>query len=89
MTIGQVIEIGPFNSPLFRMLLGMGVVRAVLRGERIEGRLNAIDKMVIAWGAWVVVASFFHVFAPGSGPVFALGAVYNVVLVYFLMRAGS
>jgi hypothetical protein len=61
-------------------------VRALLRGERIEGRLNAIDKMVIAWGTWVFLASFFHEFTPGSGPVFALGAIYNVALPYFLMR---
>jgi hypothetical protein len=86
MTIGQVIAIGPFNFPLFRVLLGLGVVRVVFRGERIEGRLNAIDKMVLAWGVWVFFASFFHAFTPGSGPVFALGAVYNVALPYFLMR---
>lgn len=86
MTIGQVLEIGPFNFPLFRMLLGLGVLRVLLRRERFEGPLNAIDKMIIAWGAWVIVASFFHVFAPGSGPIFALGAVYNVALIYFLMR---
>jgi hypothetical protein len=86
MTIGQVIEIGPFNFQLFRALLALGVVRVLLRGERIEGRVNAIDKLVTAWGAWVFLASFFHEFAPGSGPVFALGAVYNVALPYFLMR---
>lgn len=86
MTIGQVIQIGPLNFQLFRALLAFGVVRVVLRGERNEGRLNDIDKMVIAWGAWVFLASFFHEFAPGSGPVFALGAVYNVALPYLLMR---
>jgi len=86
MTVGQVIQIGPFNFQLFRMLLGLGVMRVVFRGERIEGGLNAIDKLVIAWGAWVFLASFFHKFAPGSGPVFALGAFYNVALPYFLLR---
>jgi hypothetical protein len=86
MTIGQVIVIGPLNFPLFRMLLGFGVVRVVLRGERIQGRLNAIDKMVIAWAFWVFLASFFHKFTPGSGPIFALGAGYNVALPYFLLR---
>lgn len=86
MTIGQVIEIGPFSFPLFRMLLGLGVVRVVLRGERIQGRLNAIDKMMIAWGSWIVLASFFHRFGPGSGPIYALGTTYNMWLFYFLTR---
>jgi hypothetical protein len=86
MTIGQVIEVGPFNFQLFRVLLAFGAARVLLHGERIRGRLNSIDKLVLAWGAWVFFASFFHRFAPGSGPVFALGAVYDVVLIYFLMR---
>jgi hypothetical protein len=86
MTLGQVIKIGLFNFQLFRMLLGLGVIRVMLRGERIQGRLNSIDRMVIAWGAWVLFASLFHKFSPGSGPVYALGYVYNVTLPYFLFR---
>ncbi|MGB7564554.1 MAG: hypothetical protein WBM08_07350 [Prochlorococcaceae cyanobacterium] len=86
MTIGQVIVIGIFNFNLFRILLAVGVVRVVLRGEHIQGRLNTIDKMLIAWGTWVLLASFFHKFTPGSGPVYALGAVYNALLPYFLLR---
>ena len=80
------MKIGLFNFPIFRMLLGLGAMRVLLRGERIRGRLNSIDKMVIAWGAWVIVASLFHEFTPGSGPVYALGAVYNMMLPYFLFR---
>jgi hypothetical protein len=86
MTMGQVIEIGQFDFHLYRMLLAFGVVRVLLRGEHIQGRLNAIDKMLIAWGTWMFLASFFHKFTPGSGPVYALGQVYNVVLPYFLFR---
>lgn len=86
MTIGQVILIGPFTFPLFRMVLAFGATRVLLRGERIRGRLNAIDKMVIAWAIWVFLSSFFHKFTPGSGPIFALGAGYNVILPYFLLR---
>lgn len=86
MTIGQVMEIGPFNFNIFRILLGFGVIRVVVKGEHINGRLNAIDKMVLAWGVWVFLASFFHKFTPGSGPVFAMGAIYNMALPYFLLR---
>jgi hypothetical protein len=86
MTIGQVLEIGPFDFPLFRILLGLGFIRVILRKEHIAGSFNTIDKLIVAWAAWVVVASFFHKFQPGSGPIFALGTIYNVLLIYFLMR---
>ena len=84
--MGQVIKIGPFNFHLFRMLLAFGVVRVLLRGEHIQGRLTGIDKLVIIWSTWIFFASFFHKFTPGSGPIFALGAAYNIVLPYFLFR---
>ena len=86
MTMGQVIEIGPFNFQLFRMLLAFGVVRVLFRGERIQGGLTTVDKLVIVWGTWIFLASFFHKFTPGSGPVYALGSVYNMILPYFLFR---
>ena len=87
LTMGQVITIGPFNFHLFRVLLGFGIARVIIRNERIKGGLNNIDKLVIAWGAWVLLASLFHKFTPGSGLVFSLGAVYNATLPYFLFRA--
>ncbi len=86
MTIGQFIIIGTFSFPVFRMLLGLGAVRVLVRGERIQGRLNTIDKLVITWALWVFLAGFFHRFTPGSGPIYALGAGYNVVLPYLLLR---
>ncbi|WP_159816297.1 hypothetical protein [Cyanobium sp. Copco_Reservoir_LC18] len=48
--------------------------------------MNSIDKLVIAWAFWVVFAGFFHKFTPGSGPVYALGTVYNATVPYFLFR---
>jgi hypothetical protein len=86
MTMGQVIEIGPFSFQLFRMLLAFGVLRVLFRGERIQGGLTTVDKLVIVWGIWIFLASFFHKFTPGSGPVYALGSVYNMILPYFLFR---
>ena len=86
MTMGQGINLGGISLPIYRMLLLVGVVRVKTKGERIEGEFNTIDKLVIAWGAWVFFASFFHEWSPGSGPVYAAGYVFNLITVYFLMR---
>jgi hypothetical protein len=86
MTIGQGVDIGPFSLPIYRMVIATGLLRVVLRGERFAGRLNTIDRLLLAWTGWVMFASLFHEWEPGSGPVFASGYVFNITLVYFLIR---
>lgn len=86
MTIGQGIQIGPISLPVYRLVLAAGVLRVLLRREAIVGGFNSIDKMMIAWAAWTVFAGFFHEWKPGSGPIYASGFAYNIVLVYFLTR---
>jgi len=86
MTTGQGIEIGPLSFPVYRMVLAIGLLRVLVRRERIANGLNTIDKLMIAWGAWIVFASFFHEWIPGSGPVYASGLVFNVGSIYLLMR---
>jgi hypothetical protein len=86
MTIGQGIQLGLFSLPVYRMVLAVGLLRVLLRGERFAGRLNAIDVLMMWMGAWVFTASLFHEWAPGSGPVFASGYIFNIALVYFLTR---
>lgn len=87
MTMGQGLELGPFSLPVYRLILGVGVIRVLLRHERVAGGLNAMDVLLMVWGGWVFLASLFHEWAPGSGPIFASGLIYNVILVYFLIRA--
>lgn len=85
MTFGQGIEIGGISLPVYRLLLIVGVLRTLMKGETLPGGLNVIDKMMIAWGAWVIFASFFHDMTR-AGPVTAAGEVFNVALPYFLIR---
>ena len=47
MTLGQGIEIGPFNFTVIRILLAVGFTRIILRGERLRGGLNGLDKLMI------------------------------------------
>lgn len=86
MTMGQGINLGGINLPIYRMLLLVGVVRVKVKGERVEGEFNTIDKLIIAWAGWVFFASFFHEWDAGSGPVYAAGYVFNLIAVYFLIR---
>jgi hypothetical protein len=86
MTVGQGLDIGPISLPIYRLVLAIGLLRVFARGERIVGGLNTIDKLVLTWAAWLVFASFFHERLPGSGPIYTSGFVFNVVLVYFLVR---
>jgi hypothetical protein len=86
MTIGQGVELGPISLPVYRLVLAAGLLRVLVRRETMAGGINMIDKLMIAWAAWMVFASFFHEWRPGSGPVYASGFVYNIMLVYFLTR---
>jgi hypothetical protein len=85
MTIGQVIEIGPFHFTVIRLLIAVGVVRVVAKGERIVGRLQAMDWLMILWGIWGVLASVFHE-KPMEMMVFMMGLAYDGLGLYFLMR---
>lgn len=85
MTLGQGIEIGAISLPVYRMMLLVGVVRVVMRGEGIEGPFNKVDKAMMMWGAWMIFASFFHD-PDRAGPITAAGQVFNLTLIYFLIR---
>ncbi len=85
MTTGQGIELGPISLPVIRLLLAVGILRVIVRGERMAGRVNAIDWCVIVFGAWTMFASFFHN-GIDSGPLFASGVVLNIGIIYYLTR---
>ena len=60
MPLGQNIEIGPLHFTVIRILVAVGAARVVARGERIEGKLNKLDWMMLLWGGCTVLSSFFH-----------------------------
>lgn len=85
MTFGQGIELGSVSLPIYRMLLLVGVIRVISKGESIPGGFNRIDKLMVAWGGWVIFASLFHD-PERAGPIYACGVVFNQSLIYFLIR---
>jgi len=83
MTLGSGVVVGPFNFPIIRILVLVGVGRVIIRGERLTRGLNSLDWTMLGWAAWALVASFFHV----SGTlVHHLGLTYNACGIYFLLR---
>jgi len=85
MTLGQAIEVGPFTFTFIRVLIVAGLVRVILRSERLPYGLNRMDWLMLLWSAWAIVSSFFHRDYM-SALVLRLGLTYNALGIYFLIR---
>jgi hypothetical protein len=84
MTRGQSLDIGEISFPVVRLLATLGFVRVFIKRERIAGGINGLDKMIIAWGTWLIVSSAFH---PDSVLITRIGVIWTELGVYFLFRA--
>jgi hypothetical protein len=81
MTMGQGVVIGPFHFPVIRLLLLVGILRVLVRRERLLGGLNGLDWTMLAWAAWALFTS-----AVVQSFVGQLGTVYNTLGIYLLIR---
>ncbi len=87
-THGQSIDVGSIHLPVFRLLLTVGLMRIIVRGEGPAGGFGTIDKLMLAMGGWLFIASFFHEpDAIGAGPVFITGKIAEISLCYYLVRS--
>lgn len=82
----QGMELGVISLPIFRLLVLVGLLRVIVKGEWMGLERNRIDMLVCFLGVWVLFASFFHTGDFGSGPLWASGFVFNFLGVYFLVR---
>lgn len=85
MTLGQGIEVVHFSFTIIRMLIAAGVVRVIIRGERLEGGMNGLDWLMAVWALWALMSSVFHK-EPSEALIFRLGLIYNTCGIYFLIR---
>lgn len=85
MTLGSGLEVGPFHFQVIRILVAVGVVRVVIRGERVADKMNCLDWLMVTWATWALISSLFH---KEASEVFVnrLGLVYNGCGIYFLLR---
>jgi hypothetical protein len=83
--VSQKFEVGAISVTVIRVLVAVGFIRVLMRGERLPGGLNTMDKLMLAWMAWIVLSSPLF---PGSlyPIVFNLGQAYNIGGIYFLLR---
>ncbi|MDO9049780.1 MAG: O-antigen ligase family protein [Methylobacter sp.] len=85
MTLGQGVTLGPVHLFFIRMVIAVGFVRVIVRGERLAGSLTSLDHLMLAWATWALISSFFHKDISGV-LVNRLGLVYNGCGIYFLLR---
>jgi hypothetical protein len=85
MTMGQQIVLGSFNFPIIRILIGVGILRIILKHERIKGGINGLDWGFLGWAGWAIICSSFYE-DPAAALTLRLGIIYNVCGIYFLTR---
>lgn len=85
MSLDSSLDLGPLHFTSVRILVAVGILRVIARGERIGGGLNRLDRVLIAWAVWSVCSSCFHEDFL-TALVFRLGLVLNVLGFYLLIR---
>lgn len=78
-----VIELGPASFSALRVLVLVGGLRILLRGERPAGGLNAVDVLLLCWASLLILSSLFH--SPDAW-TFRLGLVLGELGSYLLFR---
>jgi hypothetical protein len=85
MTQGQGIEIGAFSFTVIRFLVAAGLIRVILRQERLPGGFIGLDRLILLWAVCACISSRFHT-NPTNDLVYKLGYSYDVCGFYFLVR---
>jgi hypothetical protein len=83
MTRGQVLELGPAHFTVMRILVAVGFVRVILKGEYIANGVNAIDVMLVLCAIWLIGSGLYHA---SDALVFRAGVVWSELGCYFLFR---
>jgi hypothetical protein len=79
----QQLEIGLLHFPAMRVLIVVGALRAIAKGERMSGGINSFDRAVMFWAIWYVCSIAFHQSYVLIG---RLGSIFDAVGVYYLFR---
>ena len=83
MTRGQVLEVGQAHLTVMRLLVAVGILRVLLKGERFANGMNRLDQMVLLWAIVLVGTSVFHT---SDAWVFRIGIVWSDLGCYLLFR---
>ncbi len=85
-TVSQLIEVGGMHLTILRILIIIGILRIIMRGEHISGdKLNRLDWIVLFWGLWMLFSSIFHE-DPKREIVFRSGLFLDALGPYLIFR---
>ena len=80
---GASLDLGPASFTVLRILVAIGVLRVLIKGEQLAHGMNKIDKMLIVSAVWLIATSFFHT---SDAWVYRSGIVWSEIGSYFLFR---
>ena len=83
--LGQEITIGPFHFTAIRILIVTGVLRVMVKGERVAGGLTRLDWLMILWASYAIFNSIFHN-DPSAVLVYRLGLMLDAMGIFLLFR---
>jgi len=83
MTPGQVLDVGPAHFTVMRILVTVGFIRVISRGETISRGMLTIDRLVLLWAFVLVGSSAFHT---SDAWIYRAGIVWTDLGCYFLFR---
>lgn len=84
MTRGQVLEIAGAEFTVLRLVVGVGVLRLLLRGEGPSHGLDTVDRLMFAWAACLMATTAFHT---DDQWMLRAGIVWTELGSYLLLRA--
>ena len=79
------VEIGPFHFTVLRILICIGLLRTILRGETLNGGLRVTDALMLLWGIWLIASVAFHR-DPATQLITRLGNALDAMGLYALFR---
>jgi len=79
----QELAIGPLHFTVLRLVILTGLLRVMIRGERIGGKWNFLDHVVALWAGWALCSSAFH---SAGFSMARLGDVYTDLGLYYMFR---
>lgn len=85
MTMEQSVVVAGCHFTMVRILMLMGWIRILVRGELRGIRLNSLDRSVLCCTAVSCVA-YVILWHDGDALTYKLGAAYNILGYYFLFR---
>lgn len=83
--VGQEAVIGPFHFTLVRILVVAGLLRVMMKGERLAGGLRSLDRAMLSWALVVVCTSVFH-HDVSATMIYRLGIAFESLGIFLLFR---